>query len=199
MSTQASAKISPSGGLTAALVARAAAGDRDAFATLYNEYRPDVYRFLCFRTRNRDLAEDLTQETFVRALRRIDTFAMRPAGSFSGWLVTIARNLHTDHCKSGRARLEVLTGEIFEADEQLDSAESGALRDLDAVEAAQTVAVAMSALTSYQRECIRLRFLDELSLDEAVAALGRPAGAVKTLTFRAMVVMRRTLAEGVAA
>ncbi|MBK3563182.1 sigma-70 family RNA polymerase sigma factor [Streptomyces sp. MBT62] len=191
--------MSPPGESVPELVARAAIGDRDAFATLYNEYRGEVYRFLFFKTRNRHLAEDLTQEVFVRALRRIDTFATRPGGSFAGWLVTIARNIHTDHCKASRTRLEVPIAEVFEANEQIDSAESGALRSLEAVEAAETVAVAMAGLNPYQRECIRLRFLEELSLDEAVAELGRPAGAVKTLTFRAMSSMRRTLAEGVAA
>jgi RNA polymerase sigma-70 factor (ECF subfamily) len=199
VSTQANAKINPSGGLTAALVAKAGAGDRDAFATLYNEHRGEVYRYLFFRTRNRHLAEDLTQEVFVRALRRIDTFSVRPSGSFAGWLVTIARNIHTDHCKSARTRLEMPTAEFFEADERIASAESDALRDLEAVEAAQTVAAAMAALNPYQRECVRLRFLEGLSLDETVTRLNSGSGAVKTLTFRAMASMRRALADAAVA
>ena len=195
MSAQANAKISTTGGPTAALVARAAAGDRDAFAALYNEHRPEVYRFLVVRTRNRHLAEDLTSETFLRALRRIETFHTREGGTFAGWLVTIARNILTDHHKAGRTRLEVLAADFFEADERVGSAERDALSDLEAVEAAQTVAVAMAALNPYQRECIQARFLDELTLPEAVARLGRADGAVKTLTHRSLLTMRRALAE----
>ncbi|MFC8435180.1 RNA polymerase sigma factor [Streptomyces sp. NPDC057253] len=199
MSAQANAKINASGGLTAALVARATAGDRDAFATLYNEHRNEVYRYLFLRTRDRHLSEDLTQEVFVRALRRINSFTARADGSFAGWLVTIARNIHTDHCKAGRTRLEVPIGEFFEADEQACTAESGALRDLEAVEAAQAVAVAMKALNAKQRECIGLRYIQGLSVPEVAVLLSRSEGAVKTLTFRAMVNMRAVLAESGAA
>lgn len=202
MSSQANAKISPSGGpATAALVARAAAGDRDAFATLYNEHHSEVYRYLHYRTRNRDLAEDLAQETFVRALRGIGTFAERSStGGFAGWLCVIARNLHLDHCKAARTRLEISSSDFFEADDRLDSAEVGALRKLEAVEATETIAVAMRALNPHQRECIELRFLEELTAPETAARMGKGVGAVKTLTFRSMRLMQQALtAEGVAA
>ncbi|WP_307839155.1 sigma-70 family RNA polymerase sigma factor [Streptomyces sp. MBT97] len=199
MSSQANAKISPMGGpVLAALVAKAGAGDRDAFATLYNEYQPDVYRYLVRRTRNRDLAEDLTQEVFVRALRRIGDFAARPgAGGFPAWLCVIARNLTIDYAKSSRVRLEVLTGEFFEADasEEHESAEAGALRELDAVEATVVVTGVMRTLTPSQRVCVEMRYLQDLSLQETASALGKAHGAVKTLTFRAMASMRRTLAD----
>ncbi|MFE0727894.1 RNA polymerase sigma factor [Streptomyces antibioticus] len=196
MSFQANAQISTTGGPTAALVARAAAGDRDAFATLYNEHHGNVYRYLLHRTRDRHLAEDLTSETFVRALRAIGTFTPRPGtGGFPAWLCVIARGLHIDHCKSGRARREVPVGEFFESDRPYGGAEADVVRELEAVEAADSARKAMAALTGYQRECIRLRFLEDLSLEETVAALGKREGAVKTLTHRAMTVMRRVLAD----
>ncbi|MFF3310538.1 sigma-70 family RNA polymerase sigma factor [Streptomyces sp. NPDC002952] len=195
MSSQANAKIDATGGpATAALVVRAAAGDRDAFAALYNEHQRTVYRFLYFRTRNKELAEDLTQETFIRALRRISTFTERPlTGGFGAWLATIARNLHADHVKSSRFRLEVPVGELFDGDDRCGTAEASALRELEAVEAAEIIAAAMTALTPYQQECVRLRYLEELSLDETVAVMEKPTGAVKTLTFRAIASLRRAL------
>jgi RNA polymerase sigma-70 factor (ECF subfamily) len=194
VSHQANAKINPGGAVTE-LVARAAVGDRDAFAALYNEYQPEVFRFLMTRTRNRHLAEDLTSETFLRALRRIETFTDRPTGGsgFGGWLHVIARNLHADHCKAARTRLEVTVGEVFEPDERLDSAESTALRELETVEATETVAIAMQALTPYQQECVRLRFLEDLSAPETAALMGKGVGAVKTLTFRAVHGMQQAL------
>ncbi|MGW0869896.1 RNA polymerase sigma factor [Streptomyces sp. NPDC002740] len=198
MSSQANAKISVMGGpTTAALVVRAGAGDRDAFATLYNDYRDEVYRYLVRRTRNRDLAEDLTSETFLRALRRIGDFATQPGtGGFPAWLCMIARNLTIDYAKSARVRLETPTGEFFEADaDRYDSAEAGALRGLDAVEATAMVTGAMQALTPSQRVCVEMRYLQDLSLDETASALGKAHGAVKTLTFRAMASMRRALAD----
>src|SRR3546814_8710047 len=78
--------------------------NRTAFATLYNDNRQRVYRYFQYRVRNRQLAEDLTQEVFVRALRRVSAFTFQ-GSNFEAWLVTIARNLYFDHLKSeiGRA------------------------------------------------------------------------------------------------
>jgi RNA polymerase sigma-70 factor (ECF subfamily) len=201
VSAQANAKISATGGLTAALVAKAGAGNRDAFATLYNEHQREVYRYLRFRTQDHALAEDLTSETFIRALRNISTFAERPgSGGFGAWLIVIARNIHTDHCRSPRARLEVSTPALTGADghqawlESLvgtaESAEEDALRKLEASETASAVRDAMKSLLPSQQECLQLRFLEELPLLEVAARLDRKAGAVKTLTHRAMASMR---------
>lgn len=197
MSSQANAKISPTGGhATAALVARAAAGDRDAFASIYNEHERTVYRFLYFRTRNRELAEDLTSETFVRALRRISTFIDRPlTGGVGAWLVTIARNLHLDHVKASRFRLEVPVAEFFETDSTDRSTEEATLQDLDAIEARHNIVAAMKDLTPGQRTVVQLRYLDELSVAEAAALMERDPRAIKTLTFRAITGMRRALAD----
>ncbi|MCI3240236.1 sigma-70 family RNA polymerase sigma factor [Streptomyces spinosisporus] len=200
MSTQVNAVIIPRD-TTAALVARAKAGDRDAFARLYADHYDEVHRFLLHRTRSKHLAEDLTQDVFVRALRRLETFRPLPGGTFAGWLMTIARNILTDHFKCSRTRLEVLADEFFDADERLDSAEVDALRELEVVEAAETVAVAMTTLNDAQRECLQLRFFEDLSIGETAERMGKNHGAVKTLTFRAVRSMQHALteAEGAAA
>jgi len=179
------------------LVARAVAGDRAAFAALYNEYRPEVFAYLLGRTRDQQLAEDLTQETFLRALRRMDTFSGPRAGGFAGWLVVIARNIHLDHVKSARSRLEVPVAETPDAGQRDRSAEASALRDLDVAEAAETVAYAMRTLSRLQRECIELRYFEGLSVPETAAELGKKTGATKTLQFRAIAKMRAELAAEV--
>ena len=81
------------------LIEAAQAGDREAFGSLYSRYAPGVSRFVGSRLRDRALAEDLTSETFARALRRIDSVSDqgRDAGA---WFTTIARNLVLDHVKS---------------------------------------------------------------------------------------------------
>ncbi len=196
MSTQANAKINPSVGLTAALVAKAAAGDRDAFATLYNEHRENVYRFLVRRSHDRHLAEDLTQDVFVRALSRIDSFdGRRTGGGFAAWLSVIARNLYLDHVKKSRVQREVSVPEVFETDARDRSTEVSVMRELDIAEANETLAMAMQVLNPHQQQCVRLRFIEELSVPETAARMGKDAGAVKTLTFRAMASMRRALAD----
>ncbi|MEU0332174.1 RNA polymerase sigma factor [Streptomyces sp. NPDC006193] len=177
------------------LVMRAVAGDRDAFATLYNDHRPEVFRYLAQRTKDKSLAEDLTQETFIRALRRIDTFQHRPTtAGFVGWLCVIARNLHLDHLKLHRTSREIPTAEPFQVDEWSCSAEDTAIRSLDADKAHQAVQLAMKVLTPYQREAVRLRYFEDLTMPEAAARMGKDLGAVKTVTFRAMRKMHAVLA-----
>ncbi|MFE7975714.1 RNA polymerase sigma factor [Streptomyces shenzhenensis] len=199
MKHQANAQINLSGGAVTELVARAAAGDRDAFAVLYNDYRDTVYRYLRSRTGNRDLAEDLTSDTFERALRRIDTFQTRPAtGGFVGWLFTIAHNLHVDHLKLARVKREISSPEIILLMKD-ESAETYGLRKLESAEAARSVAEAMKSLTPAQAQCVRLRYLDGLSVDETAARMGKQRGAVKTLAYRAKCSLEQALAaEGVA-
>lgn len=191
MKSQASPKITALG--EPELIARARAGSPEAFATLYNENRSEVFRYIRNRVRDEYIAEDLTSETFIRALRNIGSYTWT-GRDFAAWLVTIARNIVVDHYKAGRTRLEVAVGDMLEAEAQAyaeESAENRGLRELDAVEARETVQIAMDRLPPGQAAVVRLRYLDELTLAEAAAELGRTVGAVKTATFRAMDTMRR--------
>ncbi|MCX4742701.1 sigma-70 family RNA polymerase sigma factor [Streptomyces antibioticus] len=173
------------------LVARARTGDRDAFAALYHEHYRPVYAYLLVRTRDRHLAEDLTQEVFTRALRRIDAFTWQGT-AFAAWLTTIAKNLYLDEIGRGRTRLETPVAEFQDPQAPGRDTESLALRELEAVEAHEAVRAALHALNDHQRHCVELRFLDELSAEETALAMGRSVGAVKTLTYRALRKMRWT-------
>ncbi|MBP5930147.1 sigma-70 family RNA polymerase sigma factor [Streptomyces sp. LBUM 1479] len=202
MNTKASAKITPPGGAEPELIVRACAGDQSAFATLYNDNQQSVYRYFHFRVRNRQLAEDLTQEVFVRALRRIDTFKVGAGSNFEAWLVTIARNLYFDHLKSARNRYECPTSEfaeVLDSGEQDRSAEQNALRGLEVVEATDTASRALAVLNPAQRRCVELRYMHGLTAPETAAQLKVTVGAVKTMTFRAMEKMRAELRTGAVA
>src|SRR6478752_7864286 len=94
-----------------ALVELARQGDAEAFGMLYDHYQGSVYWFLFYRTRSSTLAEDLTSETFFRALRSMNGFRWQ-GKDFGAWLMTIARNLTTDHFKAGRTRLEMTTEDM---------------------------------------------------------------------------------------
>ncbi len=191
---QASPKITPPGaGREPELLVRARAGDREAFATLYNEHHAEVSRFIRGRVRDVHLAEDLVQETFLRALRRISAFTWQ-GRDFGAWLVTIAKNLVADYFKTARTRLEVVVAVTLDGDVLVDSAEDEGLRELAAIEAADTVHTALLALTPQQYGAIQLRYLRELSLAETAAAMHRSEGSVKQLAHRGMVTMRRRLA-----
>lgn len=172
------------------LIEAAQAGDREAFGRLYSRYAPGVSRFVGSRTRDPALAQDLTSETFARALRRIDSVSYqgRDAGA---WFTTIARNLLLDHVKSHRYQREQTTAEITDARADQDTPEQAVIRD----EVAADVRRQVGQLPTDQQECIRLRFFNELSVAETAAAMGRNEGAVKALQHRGVVGLRASMAK----
>jgi RNA polymerase sigma-70 factor (ECF subfamily) len=162
------------------VVLRARAGETDAFGLLYDRYVDLIYRFVYYRVGTHALAEDLTSETFLRALRRMSLFTWQ-GKDFGAWLVTIARNLVLDHFKSSRHRLEVCTAELSDTDRWEEGPE-GAVLDSFTYRALFS---AVGELGSEQRECVILRFLYGLSVAETAEIMGKKAGAIKALQYRA--------------
>ena len=163
-------------------------GDSEAFALLYERYVDVVYRYVYFRVGSHHIAEDLTSETFVRALRRLDSFTWT-GRDIAAWFVTIARNIVLDHVKSSRYKLEVTTAELLDGDERAPSPEHDVLQRLRD----ERLVEAMRRLRPEQQECLALRFLQGLSLAETAEAMGRTAGAVKQLQLRAVRALHREL------
>ncbi|KQX66194.1 RNA polymerase subunit sigma-24 [Angustibacter sp. Root456] len=172
------------------LVTLAQQGDSEAFALLYERYVDVVYRYVYYRVGSHHVAEDLTSETFVRALRRIDSFSWT-GRDIAAWFVTIARNIVLDHVKSSRYRLEVTTAELLDGDEHAASPEHDVLQRLRD----ERLVEAMRTLKPEQQECLALRFLQGLSLAETAEAMGRTAGAVKQLQLRAVRALHRELGD----
>ncbi len=164
-----------------ALVQRAQGGDTDAFAQIYDRYVDVVYRYVYYRIGDRPQAEDFTSETFVRALRRLDSFSYR-GRDLGAWLVTIARNIIFDHVKSSRYRLEVVTGEIDDASQVQEGPENAVLEHLESRRLLRCV----KQLGSEQQECIVLRFLQGQSVAETADIMGKNDGAIKALQHRAV-------------
>lgn len=180
------------------LVERAQAGGPDgtaAFGELYGRYVDTVYRFIWFRIgKHRQMAEDLTSDTFLRALRSIGniTWQGRDPGA---WIITIARNLVADHFKSASYRLVRFYGdaELTEHSEVDWRGVEGRVVDYFAnVELWRAV----EQLTGEQRECVVLRFGLGLSVAETAAAMGKNQGAIKAVQYRAVRSLARLLPDG---
>jgi len=177
------------------LVRQAQAGDPQAFARIYDRYFDTVYRYISYRIGSRSVAEDLTSEVWLRALRRIGSVTWQ-GRDLGAWLVTIARNLIADHYKSARARLEVTTADMLDADEEATGPEgrpeAEVLTRLDNA----TLLDAVRRLNPEQQECITLRFLQGLSVTETAQIMGKNDGAIKALQYRAVRTLGRLLPEG---
>jgi RNA polymerase sigma-70 factor (ECF subfamily) len=173
------------------LVELARGGDADAFGLLYDHYQPSVYRFLYYRTRSVVVAEDLTSETFFRALRNMSSFRWQ-GKDFGAWLMTIARNLATDHFKAGRTRLEMTTEDMGQHDDATDGPETAVLASLTN----EILLQALTELPNEQKDCLVMRFLQGMSIAETAQALGRSEGAIKQLQLRGVRNLAKLMPEG---
>jgi RNA polymerase sigma-70 factor, ECF subfamily len=174
------------------IVTRAQGGDAEAFGQLYDRYVDVVYRYVHYRVSNSALAEDLTSETFLRALRRITSYTWQ-GRDFGAWLVTIARNLIADHYKSGRYRLELATSDLVEAG--ADRSEDGPEDEVLTGITNGVLLAAVKRLNPEQQECIALRFLQGMSVAETAQIMGKNEGAIKALQYRAVKSLSRLLPQ----
>jgi RNA polymerase sigma-70 factor (ECF subfamily) len=158
------------------LAARAADGDRAAQAALIRETQADVWR-LCAHLADRQVAEDLTQETYLRALPALARFEGR--SSLRTWLLSIARRVCADHLRSRKRRGLVLVAE----DTDLAALE----RDAPPDEVAGTVAAqdVLDRLEPERREAFVLTQLIGLPYAEAAEVVGCPIGTIRSRVARA--------------
>lgn len=163
------------------LVRAAQGGEVDAFGRLYDRYVDLVFRYAYYRLGDRSLAEDVTSETFLRALRGLASISYQ-GRDVGAWFVTIARNLVLDHLKSGRHRYETVIADFRDADRPTDGPEPAVLSALENAELLRCV----RRLGAEQQECIVLRFLQGLSVSETAELMGKNEGAIKALQHRAI-------------
>jgi RNA polymerase sigma-70 factor (ECF subfamily) len=169
------------------LVKRARAGDREAFGEFYEQYVGRVYRYLLYMARDVDVAQDLTEQTFLQALAAIDRYERRGV-PFVAWLLRIAHNLYVN----GR---HVQRDSSLIRDNQNGKGESPEL-PREASARAEEVMQAVQALSRDQREVIILRFIEGLSYADTARILGKSVGAVRAAQYRALCALRQRLEDG---
>lgn len=181
------------------LVQRAQSGDRAAFGELYRLYQPLVFTYVVRRVAagaRREIAEDITSAVFMRALNNIARFTWQ-GRDVGAWLITIARNLVADHFKSAYNRLSIAV-EIDDTITAVGWPDGWTYADdphRDAVQHEQRAAIeaALTDLSPRQALVIRLRFLEQYTVEETRVAMGLDSdGAVKALQSRATVRLRKS-------
>jgi RNA polymerase sigma-70 factor (ECF subfamily) len=168
------------------LAIAAAQGDAHALGQLYDALVAPIYRYVAIRVRRREDAEDLTQLVFERIVASLPRYRHR-GRPFAAWAFRIARNAVIDHARRERSH-EPLDGERLETVGD-GGPEALSLRG----EQMRELRAAMEELTADQQEAIALRFAAGLSAEEAAKVMGRRAGTIRGLTFRAIASLRRRL------
>jgi RNA polymerase sigma-70 factor (ECF subfamily) len=177
----------------AATVALARDGDSEAFRALVERHSRAVYRVAHRMTGSSHDAEDVVQETFLKAYRQLGRFESR--ANFSTWLHRIAVNCSIDLIRSRPRRESGHDGSDLDqlgADDRVQAGPSPE-RLMLSTEVQDRVASAMSSLSAMERAAFTLRHFDGQSIDEISRALGLKANATKHSIFRAVKKMRAAL------
>ncbi len=177
-------------------IVRAQAGDAEAFDALVQRYAPRIYAHVFHLVRNREEAEDVTQEAFIRAYRFLNRFdASRP---FRNWLYTIATNTGLNALRKRKRRL--VTVPIDEVTDGGNSAESMAsdespAQQLERSELADHIAQAVRRLPETTAALIQLCYHEGMTIREAAEILDMQESAAKVALFRGRKALREWLME----
>ena len=150
---------------------------------LYHAYVTPIYRFIFRKVGNREDAEDLTAQVFLKAAQHLDTD--RDAPSMLAWLYKVARTTITDHWRA-YYQANVLSLEVLQEDRGLEYAAQEPTAILEHTPSGMQAAAILAALPVNYRRVLELRFLQGYSLLETAAALGISEANVKVLQHRAL-------------
>jgi len=193
----------------ARLVSELVAGSHDALAALYDRHTGVVYAAACRLIGDRQLAEDIVQETFLALWNRAEQFD--PArGSLAAWLLTIARNRTVDRLRAAGRRPTIVPISAARQGAETDAAAlermardgeviggadlgPGPEGELASAELREALGGALAAMAEPERMVLLLAYRDELSQSEIAERLGLPLGTVKTRTRRGLLKLRGVL------
>jgi|SRR5665213_787993 len=174
------------------LVRRLKAHEPKAMTDLYKRCGRLAYSVILRIVRNAGVAEDLTQETFLRVWNRVGSFDAE-RGALTPWVLTVARNRAIDHVRSQDGRLEASAVDLDRLDRP------GLFVDLAAsalsIDRARRVKGALEKLNANQRTVIELAYYEGMSHTEMAERLKQPLGTVKTWTRTALQILRSELSE----
>jgi RNA polymerase sigma-70 factor, ECF subfamily len=181
------------------VVAWALDGHERAYRELLNRYQRPVFSLVYRMVRDRERAEDLAQETFVKVLNALDTY--RPQYKFSSWIFKIANNAAIDHLRKKEIETlsldgapDAVTAERQEGTTlQLPASGESPLDELEARELGGQIEAAIAQLRPEYRACIMLRHIEGRAYEEIAEILDLPLGTVKTYIHRARSELRALL------
>ncbi len=176
-------------------------GRERAFRELVRRYERPVFSLVYRMVRDRETAEDLAQDAFIKVLNHIDRYS--PEFKFSSWIFKIANNVAIDHLR--RRRIDTISmdgspnaasaSEIEASSFDIAAEQEDALDEIAARELGSAIEVAIGKLRPEYRSCIMLRHVEGRSYEEIASTLDLPLGTVKTYIHRARHELRRALED----
>ncbi len=175
----------------AALVEKARGGNRTSFQGLVNMFQEDIYRLAYYRTFSQMDAEDLTQEVFEQAYRKMNT--LQDPQRFSAWLYSIAVNRCNDFLRK-RKYLALLRLRTAQEPDFMNAAKDMGNSHYDKIEKKRfwkQVKLMLHKLSAMERQVFTLRFMDHRNINEIADILGKNESTIKTYLYRALNKVRK--------
>ena len=162
--------------------------DSQVIGAVYDQYFPEVYRYVFYRLSDQTLAEDIASDVFVRLLEAAQS-GRAPQTNLKGWLISTASHAVMDHLRRKYRRpVEAISESMPDLGPAIHT-------ELDQCEQNRCVQQAYAQLTSEQQDVLALRFGQGYSLEETASHMKKNVNAVKALQFRALAALQRQIGE----
>jgi RNA polymerase sigma-70 factor (ECF subfamily) len=155
---------------------------------IYDEYFPEIYRYVLYRLSDENLAEDIASDVFIRLLEAIQV-GHGPQTNLKGWLIATASHIVTDHLRKKYRHTE------DEIPASLPDLQPAPALLVDQREQQHLMKQALSKLTEEQQNVLSFRFGQGYSIEETATLMNKNINAIKALQFRALAALQRELGE----
>ncbi len=163
--------------------------DKDAFIKSYDLYLNDIYRFIYFKVSNREEAEDLTSQTFLKTWNYIQDGNLNEYGSLKSLLYRVARNLVIDYYREKSRKNTISLDNYEKADSLLDEKQN--IKKIAELSSDMNRIYAMiKELKDEYREVIVMRYINELSIGEIADTMDKSNGNIRVMIYRALKILR---------
>jgi RNA polymerase sigma-70 factor (ECF subfamily) len=174
-----------------ALIERCLDGDQTAWEEIVRQYRRKVFNIAYKFVGRHDLAEDLTQDIFLKLYKSLDTFDRR--ANFQTWLISVSRNLCIDHYRSVRKERETINRDVDPAELATVAPDPAADSRLEHQDRVRLLRIALDRLPLTLRTAVMLRDIQELTYQEIADRLSLPEGTVKSRINRGRTELARQI------
>lgn len=165
-------------------------GNKSAFQELITKYHPLIFRYLIKLAGNYQIAEDLTQDTFLKVIKNIDKFELGGKAKFSTYIITIAKNCYIDEFRKGMRTKNIYTiDESFEIEDINIDVENSVINKLHGL----GIIDKMGSLPEEQQVVIKLKYIEELTLKEIGEILNLEPKTIKSRIHNGITKLRRML------
>lgn len=170
------------------LVQQAQKGDKDAFGQIYKLYQKKIYRFSYYMIQDQQLAQDITQNTFMKAWKALPFFSFNKNGTIQAYLFKIARNLAIDYQRKKKDVALDVIADIMPSSENLEEL-------VMQKEKQEIVSRALKTLEKEEKQIVVLRYFEEMSYEQISKILGKKEGAIRVYLHRILRKLREEIKD----